>query len=104
MAWLPFDANVFTLVREGDPETSREAAASVLPLRTELQRRIYTAFMQYGPMTDAELLELPEFRGYGPSTLRTRRSELHRAGRLQVVGSRQNRASRRMLLWAAVRE
>jgi hypothetical protein len=99
---LEAGVNIRGLVRPTDPFTSVEAAVAVVQHgRTELQRKIYEAFQRYGPMTDQELLALPEFRVYGPSTVRTRRSELHHAQLVAVVAVRRNTKGRKMLVWNA---
>ena len=70
------------MVGHDSPETSRQAAARVAERLTELQARVLDAFHVHGPMDDEQLEQLPEFIGFGPSTIRKRRSELFKAGRL----------------------
>lgn len=98
--------------RSGDPETSREAAASVKdPTRT--QQRILTLLNLYGAATDGELFRYWESwvkRGWEPITeqgLRSRRSELvsiglvqhqHKDGEPQFA---ETRAGRRTRIWVA---
>ena len=59
-------------------------------------------FDRHGPMTDDELERLPEFAGYGPSTIRKRRSELYQQQALRVCGEGVNRRGYKMLRWALV--
>jgi hypothetical protein len=83
-----------------DPHTSVEAAAAVARKRTELHARVLQAFSEHGRMTDEDLELLPEFRDFGPSTIRKRRSELYQQGALEAVGDRVNSRHRKMLVWA----
>ena len=76
----------------GDPHTSIDAAAKLAPKRTALHARVLEAFDRHGPMTDDELERLPEFSGYGPSTIRKRRSEVYQRQALRVCGEGVNRA------------
>lgn len=71
--------------RSADPETSKQAAARVDPVkRTILQERILRLFEIYGPMADAtlyaRLVEMERQLGFtkatSPSGCRSRRSEL----------------------------
>lgn len=98
---LPFDSipDIHGMVRESNPFTSKDAAIVVARKRTELHERVLAAFEQYGPMTDEELERLPEFRDFGPSTIRKRRSELFQQDALIVVGDRVNSRGRSMLVW-----
>jgi hypothetical protein len=90
------------MVHRDDPPTSIEAAATIERHRTELHVRVLAAFRRHGPMTDEQLEELPEFDGYGPSTIRKRRSELYHAQQLVAVGERRNARNCKMLVWAVV--
>lgn len=90
------------MVHRGDPHTSREAAEVIQKHQTELHAKVLEAFRMFGPMTDEQLEQLVEFRGYGPSTIRKRRSELYQADRLSVVGERVNTRGRKMLVWGMV--
>lgn len=73
--------------RRGDHATSHEAADRLAGRLSELHRLTLAAFSAAGPrgLTDRELEDLPQFAKFGPSTLRKRRSELYRAGRLVTV-------------------
>ncbi len=65
--------------RRTDPETSHAAAASLdtITIR-ESQREVYALFLQYGPMTDEEMVAQAHLNDVqqSESGLRTRRSEL----------------------------
>lgn len=95
----PAPADVRGMVHRDDPATSVDAAAVVALRRNVLHEQVLIAFKNHGPMTDAELEQLPAFYGYGPSTIRKRRSELYQAGALVAVGERLNDRGRRMLVW-----
>lgn len=90
------------MVHRDDPGTSMAAAAAVLRRRTELHAAVLRAFAERGPMTDEDLETLPEFDGYGPSTIRKRRSELYHQGALVDVGTRRNSRNREMLVFTIV--
>jgi hypothetical protein len=94
------DADLRGMTHHDDPYTSVEAAAKIERHRTELHARVLQAFLEHGPMTDAELEQLPEFHGYGPSTLRKRRSELYHAHDLAAIGERRNARNCKMLVWS----
>lgn len=66
------------MARASDRPTSRAAAESQRPKLSDLQQRVLGHFVVAGlhGFTDLELEQLPEFAGYGPSTLRKRRCEL----------------------------
>jgi hypothetical protein len=87
------------MVHRADPQTSIEAAAAIEPRRTELHAKVLQAIAEYGPMTDEELEDLEDFWGYGPSTIRKRRSELYQQGALVIVGERVNSRHKKMLVW-----
>jgi hypothetical protein len=88
------------MVHANDPYTSVEAAVAVTRRLTELHAQVLAAFKANGAMTDEDLEQLPQFRTYGPSTIRKRRSELWQQSLLGAVGERINSRGRRMLLWA----
>lgn len=87
------------MVHRDDPATSIDAAHVIERKRTELHERVITAFRDHGAMTDEDLELLPEFHGFGPSTIRKRRSELVQARVLVAVGERRNSRNRKMLVW-----
>lgn len=74
------------LVHSGDPASSIEAADSIRQRLNELQRLVLEAFRRHGPMTYLQAQALPEFAGYGHSTVQKRISELSRSGYLEVCG------------------
>lgn len=86
------------LIRIPSHETSVEAAKAILPCRTILQQQIVNALLTRGPMTDGELEKLDRFAGYGPSTVRKRRSELLQDGKVVWTGKTRDR----MKEWAAL--
>jgi len=95
------------LSRPTDPETSREAAAAVLPRLRTSQQEVLTLFRRVGPMTHAQLVDAA--RRYdvpqSPSSLRTRTSELVKAGVLadsgvrETVGVSPGGIKRRAVVW-----
>lgn len=96
-----FDApDLRGMVHRDDPHTSSAAAEVIARRRTELHEKVLAAFERYGAMTDEDLEQLDEFRGYGPSTIRKRRSELFHQQALVSVGERLNSRGRTMLVWA----
>jgi hypothetical protein len=86
-----------------DPETSHEAASSVLArTRTITQDAIFRILLEQGPMCDEELY--PRLVGMeietSPSGARTRRSELVAQHRIEFSGTYRTTASnRRTRLW-----
>jgi hypothetical protein len=86
-------------VRWDSPSTSREAAASIAPVRTALHQAVLDALTAGGPMTDEQLERLPQFAHLGPSTIRKRRSELFQQGAVVAVGESRNSRGRLMLVW-----
>lgn len=93
------------VARRTDPETSWEAARSVTGIR-ESQAEVLRLFKSTGAMTDEEMVSRYEFvdaRSQSPSGLRTRRSELVKAGLLRWTGeTRIGSTGRKMRIWAAV--
>ena len=87
------------MVRREGPETSEEAAEVVAPHRRALQERVWRAFQAHGPMSDEQLENLPEFEGYGPSTVRKRRTELSQRGELAEDGTCLNSRGRTVLVF-----
>ncbi len=88
------------MVHADDPHTSIDAATVIALRRNELHEKVLAAFARYGSMTDEELENLPEFRDYGPSTIRKRRSELFQQHALVAVGDAVNTRGRKMLIWS----
>lgn len=96
------DDDLAGMVHTADPHTSVDAATKMAHRRTALHARVLEAFDRHGPMTDDELERLPEFAGYGPSTIRKRRSELYQQQALRVCGEGVNRRGCKMLRWEIV--
>lgn len=78
------------MVRTGDHDTSRTAAASVAPKVSALHFQVLQALAAAGPegLNDRQLEQLPQFAHYGPSTIRKRRSELYQLGYVTHRGTR----------------
>lgn len=93
-----FDLADQRLIRLPSHSTSVEAAQSILPCRTVLQAQILNALIVHGPMTDGELEKLEQFKDYGPSTVRKRRSELYQDGKVLATEERRDR----MIVWRVV--
>ena len=85
--------------RRNDHHTSREAATRVRKIGTELHNRILARLSRRKALTDEQLESLAEFRSYGPSTIRKRRSELFHAGLITEAGTAINRRGCAMKLW-----
>lgn len=87
------------LHRVHDPDTSREAAASIAEKRTKLQGMVEEYAKRIGPVgfTDQQL---SDFFGTAGSTYRTRRAELTDRGTIVDSGFRSPADSgRRMIVW-----
>ena len=68
----------YAVARNGDPDTSWEAAHSIKNL-TQIQNQVLAVLKQTGPATDEDIHELYELMHdvrVSPSTTRTRRKEL----------------------------
>jgi hypothetical protein len=94
-------SDLFAPTRATDPETSREAAATVDVRKSQAQ--VINLFRRFGPMTDAELLEAAERLNViqSPSGLRTRRSELVSRDVLYFTGTfKRLGTGRRARVWA----
>ena len=97
--------------RTTDPDTSHEAAKSVDDL-TAKQMAVYDVMLRIGPATDERIRQAYEIRhkqGFSDlypkqseSGLRTRRSELVKAGFVFDTGGRESMSTGRMaILWKA---
>jgi hypothetical protein len=85
-------AEIRGMVRgEGSIET-QAAAVRARSTRVALQERILEILATEGPMNDRQLETRNEFRGYAPSTVRKRRSELLEADRIVAVGRHEGMA------------
>lgn len=93
------DGEIRGMVHRDDPQTSVEAARDINQCKTELHKQVLQAFTTHGPMNDHQLENLAEFRHYGPSTIRKRRSELYQAGRLRETGTGRNPRGKKMIIW-----
>lgn len=89
---------LYQLHRKSDPVTSRMAAATVLPKLTKIQSEIL-AWARGRTFTDLDLVAA--FPNLGPSTLRTRRSELRDAGLILDTGLFEVHSGRRHTVWQA---
>jgi len=87
-------------VRAGDPETSFQAAESIVPQLNEIQQLVeeYALTRSYFGFTDYELNEHFNHNG---STYRSRRSELTDAGIIVDSGRRKQRegSNRGHIVW-----
>jgi hypothetical protein len=91
--------DVVQLYRRHDPDTSREAAESIVDELTLLQEDVLAYAKDRGPQgfTDHELSK--DFHCFG-STYRSRRSELTRLGKIVPTTSRRKMPSgRRAIVW-----
>jgi hypothetical protein len=93
------DLDLTGMVRHGDPSTAKAAAGAVAQHRTELHKLVLEALRTHGPMTDEDLEQLPQFKDYGPSTIRKRRSELFESKDVLSSGARKNSRNRPMIVW-----
>lgn len=91
--------------RDADPETSHDAAASVVGIR-DRQNAILDLLKQRGPMIDETIArtyaQTPNLPKQSPSGLRTRRSELVELGLVIWTGGTEKTTSgRQSRIWAA---
>lgn len=99
------------MTRPTDPETSHEAAESVIDKQRYTQRAVWTVLNAIGPSTDTELIDRYTYatqRHLVPrqsaSGIRTRRAELVAKGLVVDTGQRHVlRSGRRSVVWAAVK-
>ncbi|MCP4743224.1 MAG: hypothetical protein GY871_13525 [Actinomycetales bacterium] len=97
-------SNTTPRARNTDPTTSHQAAASVAPdTLTRTQALILEALRAHGPLTDEQLCQRiaqVERKYLAVSGIRTRRSELVKAGRVIDTGDRQPMLSGRpAIVW-----
>jgi hypothetical protein len=101
--------DLFTLARASDLVTSREAAASVASKITSLQELVLE-FAKRHPQGFTDRALEDDFKGLcGPSTVRTRRSELRDKGLIAQKRDAQGKpvfatigpSKRRHIVWAA---
>lgn len=72
-------------------DTSLDAYDKIKPQLTELQALVLRVAQSLGSFTDAELSM--EFPGKAYSTVRTRRGELVKAGRIRKTDARRNKSA-----------
>jgi len=95
-----FTKGVYTKARKSDPETSFEAAESIMPKLNEIQQQVeeYAISRNLIGFTDYEMNEHFQHRG---STYRSRRAELADRGLIVDSGRRKYRgkSGRRHIVW-----
>lgn len=90
------------VARNSDPETSHQAAASVVNL-PERQQAVLDVLASLGAMTHERLIRDYTGMKQSVSGLRTRCSELVKQGRVRDTGRREKLASgRSAIVWEAV--
>lgn len=109
--------SIQAFARRHDPQTSRDAAASVVNLgRT--QDAILFLLSEYGPQTDEKIADMFYTRNcwsiprdqnlfsvmVSPSGLRSRRAELVRMGKIETCGIGKTASGRNCHIWRAVAE
>lgn len=80
-------------------QTRGEAKVRIKPDRKRLQRVVYDAIREHGPLTDERIAELT---GLAANTARPRRLELERAGKVEAAGASRTRSGRRAVAWRVV--
>lgn len=92
--------------RKTDPETSKHKSAGSEAFDQNVRERILYLFYRNGRMTDEEVIREYERKyGYTPhSTIRTRRKELEKAGKVKDTGElgRVVTTGRRCIIWEPV--
>ncbi len=99
-----FDAptDLQTMHRHPDRETSVQAAIVAQGSSQRLKQRVYEAFKELGPMTDAELGSLPRFEGLPFTSVSKRRTDLVKVELLEDSGDKRghpDRPSSEMIVW-----
>jgi hypothetical protein len=93
-----FEQYLATRHRKTDPDTSREAAASVAPKLTRVQKEVlaFAASCGFGGFTDTDIeAQFASTR----STYRTRRAELRAMGYLEDTGQRRKVDGSNRVIW-----
>jgi predicted ArsR family transcriptional regulator len=80
-------------------QTSLRAYDSAKEQRSLTQAKVLLVLRVYGPATDDEIAARLDFCHISPSGLRTRRSELVRAGKVKACGTTTNSRGRSVTLW-----
>ena len=92
--------------RKADPETSHEAAdVWTAEGMTALQWIVLQTLKRHGPMIDQELVELVQcdHSSYGDSSIRSRRNELVKKGRVFFAGFGLTASGQRSRKWQVAR-
>jgi hypothetical protein len=81
--------------------TSAQAKRQIAPRVNSIRERVYTLLGSLGPYgaTDEEILDA---LGGNPNTLRPRRIELAKTGRIVPAGTRRTRSGALAVVWRAV--
>ena len=97
----------YPISRRTDPVTSHEAADAEMPRLKTHQAMFCTALEGLGEATANEVASKARdiFRGVSHETVRKRARELERLGRIEAVGKRQCRCTRRnATVWRLVQD
>lgn len=95
-AWERIGQLTFPDMAQQHSPTSIAAAAAIRPARPNLREKVYAAIAEHGPLTDEQLADLLEMN---PSTVRPRRIELQRAGRIHEAGKTKTKSGRKAVTW-----
>ena len=76
--------------------TSHAAAAQIAPEAPNLRERVFAYIEAHGALTDEQIAA---GTGLNPSTVRPRRVELARAGRIEVAGYSHTTSGRKAQAW-----
>lgn len=90
--------DIFTAPYQAHSETSREAAEFIQPNIGPLQAKVLAFIQLNGPCTDAQIIE---GIGLSPNSVRPRRIELAKSGRVQQAGIIKQSNGRRAATWMA---
>jgi hypothetical protein len=80
-------------------ETSKAAADSVKESAGTLREQVYDCIVQWGPICDEVISAMT---GIPPNTVRPRRVELLRAGRIKAWGKTRTRSGRSAVAWGVI--
>ena len=94
-----FIEKIATMHRISDPDTSREAAASVLPHLNAIQQQVLDYAQSRGKHGFTDVLMNTHLNAEGKSTYRTRRAELTALGFILDTGRTLQIGSRRHTVW-----